>query len=151
MAKHFNAHVISTSSAKNKEFVLSMGADEHIDYQTTNLLKSIGDNKIDIVIDTIAGQVLEDSVETVKENGMIITLPSDVISEKAIAAAQRRNIELEFMLVESSGIDMSTIAKLLENQTLNSHVSANYRFEEMDKAHLHVESGRTKGKVVVTV
>src|SRR5688500_852747 len=34
IAKHFGAYVIGTSSAENKSFVLSLGADEHIDYRS---------------------------------------------------------------------------------------------------------------------
>jgi len=33
IAKFLGAHVIGTSSANNRDFVLSLGADEHIDYQ----------------------------------------------------------------------------------------------------------------------
>ncbi|MBT8448210.1 MAG: NADP-dependent oxidoreductase, partial [Gammaproteobacteria bacterium] len=33
IAKALGAHVISTSSAKNRDFIMSLGADEHIDYR----------------------------------------------------------------------------------------------------------------------
>ncbi|MGG1920247.1 zinc-binding dehydrogenase [Chryseobacterium sp. NRRL B-14798] len=39
MAKYFGAYVIGISSGKNKEFVLSLGADEHIDYTTETFMK----------------------------------------------------------------------------------------------------------------
>ena len=37
IAKRMGAYVISTSSAKNRDFILGWGADEHIDYRTQQL------------------------------------------------------------------------------------------------------------------
>lgn len=36
IAKHLSAYVVATSSAANKDFMLSLGADEHIDYHYKN-------------------------------------------------------------------------------------------------------------------
>ncbi len=33
IAKQLGAYVVTTSSAKNRDFVMSLGADEHIDYR----------------------------------------------------------------------------------------------------------------------
>ena len=60
IAKYFGASVIGTSSGANKDFVLSLGADEHIDYQ-----KQIFEAKarnIDFVLDTIGGQTFDRSL-----------------------------------------------------------------------------------------
>ncbi|PWQ96037.1 NADP-dependent oxidoreductase [Leucothrix arctica] len=147
IAKHLGAYVIATSSAKNKDFVLGLGADEHIDYQTSDFSESLND--MDLVIDAIGGDVMLKSVAVVKASGRIITLPGDIPTEAA-EAAEKASVDLSFMLVESNGEDMKSIAQLLEQQTLKSHVSASFDFADMDKAHLQVETGRTVGKVIVT-
>jgi NADPH:quinone reductase-like Zn-dependent oxidoreductase len=148
IAKHLGAYVVTTSSAKNKDFVLSLGADEHIDYQTSDFSESLND--MDLVIDAIGGDVMLKSVAVVKASGRIITLPGDIPTEAA-EAAEKAGVDLSFMLVESSGENMKSIARLLEQETLKSHVSASFDFTDMDKAHLQVETGRTVGKVVVTL
>jgi NADPH:quinone reductase-like Zn-dependent oxidoreductase len=149
IAKNFGAYVIGTSSASNKDFVLSLGADEHIDYRNESLAERVSD--IAIVLDTVGGDTLLNSVEVVKENGIIITIPSSGFSEEAADKAKQKNIQLEFLLVQSNGEDMKAIAGLLESGKLKSVVSKTFDFNEMDKAHLQIESGRTVGKVVVVL
>jgi NADPH:quinone reductase-like Zn-dependent oxidoreductase len=46
---------------------------------------------------------------------------------------------------------MQQLAALLEKGILKAHVSETFPFTEMSAAHLQVESGRTVGKVVVTM
>ncbi|QQT45359.1 zinc-binding dehydrogenase [Sphingobacterium multivorum] len=55
------------------------------------------------------------------------------------------------MSVYSSGRDMQKIASLLENGILKPHISHVFGFDEMAKAHLQIETGRTVGKIVVTL
>ncbi|MGP4952656.1 NADP-dependent oxidoreductase, partial [Psychrobacter sp. T6-1] len=43
IAKDIGAYVISTSSADNRDFVLSLGADEHIDYEAQDFEKIVSD------------------------------------------------------------------------------------------------------------
>lgn len=149
IAKTTGAYVIATSSSKNKDFILALGADEHIDYQSNNLGQTL--REIDVVLDTISGDTLKESVSIVKEYGKIITLPSPDFDKEISDLAAKKNIDLSFMLVESNGEDMKSLAALLEDKLIKSHVSASYDFSEMDKAHLHLETGRTLGKVIVRV
>jgi NADPH:quinone reductase-like Zn-dependent oxidoreductase len=147
IAKNFGAYVIGTSSASNKDFVLSLGADEHIDYKKDSLVNST--SNIDIVLDTVGDETLLNSVDVVKDNGIIITIPSSGFSPEAAEKAKARNIELEFLRVQSNGENMKAIADLLESGKMKSVVSKTFDFSEMDKAHLQIESGRTVGKIVV--
>jgi NADPH:quinone reductase-like Zn-dependent oxidoreductase len=55
------------------------------------------------------------------------------------------------MLVASNGDDMKKIADLLEKGIIKSHISGIFPFKDLSKAHLQIESGKTRGKIVVTV
>lgn len=44
IAKYLGAYVIGTSSAKNKDFVLGLGADEHIDYKLVKFEEVLSDH-----------------------------------------------------------------------------------------------------------
>ncbi|GAA4313656.1 NADP-dependent oxidoreductase [Mucilaginibacter gynuensis] len=148
IAKHLGAYVIGTSSAANKDFVLSLGADEHIDYRAVPFETVVKD--VDLVFDAIGGDNIDRSIEVVKNGGTLISIPSglhDGITEKAKA----RGVNGFFFLVASNGDDMKQVADLLEKGIIKAHVSATYPFEDMAKAHEHVETGRTVGKVIVTV
>ena len=149
MAKHLGAQVVATSSATNRDFVMSLGADQHIDYRAQNFEEVLQD--IDFVLDGMGGEVLEKSLKVVKEGGTIVSLPTHEFSAELKAMAEPRNIKLEFVLVTSNGADMDSIREQIENKTLKPHVSESFAFEQMAEAHQQIESGRTVGKAVVTL
>lgn len=149
MAKNIGATVVTTSSAKNRDFVLSLGADEHVDYREQKFEEVL--RGIDFVLDGMGGAVLENSLKVVKDGGTIVSLPTHEFSEELKAIAEPRNIKLEFVLVTSNGGDMNTLKEMLEAGTLKPHVSVTFPFEQMAEAHKQIESGRTVGKAVVTL
>ncbi|CAN1575283.1 Qor NADPH,quinone reductase and related Zn-dependent oxidoreductases [Flavobacteriaceae bacterium] len=149
IAKHLGAYVIGTSSAKNKEFVLQNGADKHIDYTSENFLEIVSD--ADFVLDTLAGDLISKSIDVTKRGGIVVTIPSGNISDDDLIKAKAKGVDLSFVLVESSGDDMLKIAQLLKKGILKSHVSDTFTFEEMKNAHLHLEKGRTVGKIAINI
>ena len=149
IAKYLGAFVIGTSSSKNRDFVLQNGADQHIDYTKEDFERVISD--VDFVLDTIAGNTIEKSINATRTGGKIITIPSGNIPQEYLDKAKSKGVDLSFVLVQSSGEDMSILANLLEKGILKSHVSKIFSFDEMFKAHLQLETGRTVGRVVVNV
>ena len=149
IAKALGAYVIATSSAKNKDFVMSMGADEHIDYRS-QAFEEVTTN-IDFVLDPMGGEVLLKSIQVVKEGGSIICLLAKHVTEEVLEQVGKRNINVSPLLVQSNGKDMNTLANMLKSGAVKPHVSKAFPFENMGDAHLQLESGRTVGKVVVTV
>jgi NADPH:quinone reductase-like Zn-dependent oxidoreductase len=146
MAKHVGAYVIGTSSAANKDFVLSLGADEHIDYKTQAFEEAVKD--IDFVLDTIGGENIDRSLEIIVKGGTLISLPTG-LNEGVTEKAKAKNVNGYFMLVQSNGNDMQSIAELLESKIIKSHVSKVFAFTQMPEAHTHIESGRTVGKIII--
>ncbi|MGO1245000.1 MAG: NADP-dependent oxidoreductase [Sphingobacterium sp.] len=147
IAKHIGAYVIATSSASNRDFVLKLGADEHIDYQTTRFEDVLND--IDFVLETVGGTNFQKSVHVLKEFGTIVTLPSGHTKDDEHKSQEKQLHACYFMSVYSNGKAMQKIASLLEAGILKPHVSSIFGFDEIAKAHLQIETGRTVGKVVV--
>jgi NADPH:quinone reductase-like Zn-dependent oxidoreductase len=148
IAKHFGAHVVGTSSATNKDFVLGLGADEHIDYHTQPL--DAAGNDYDFVLDPISGDNIERSFEVVKKGGIALSIVSafaDLVKEKAAA----KGINGYFFMVSLNEKDIQSIADLLAKGIIKPHVSKTFPFEEMAAAHEALATGRTQGKIVVTV
>ncbi|MFT3822358.1 MAG: NADP-dependent oxidoreductase [Chitinophagaceae bacterium] len=148
IAKQLGAYVIGTSSAVNKDFVLSLGADEHIDYNAQKFEELIQD--ADIVLDAFGGEHAVRSLAATKPGGTVISLPSATsaqIAEQA-AAVGKRGVHFR---VSSNGADMEQLAALLLKGSIHAHVSHLFEWSDMAKAHQQVESGRTVGKVVVAV
>lgn len=148
LAKHLGAFVVGTSSAKNKEFVLSLGADEHIDYHGYDWKNS--PYQFDFILDTIGGENIDLSLEVAKAGGTLISIPSG-LNEAVTEKAKAKGVDGYFSMVKSDGAGMKKLASLLADGTIKSHVSATFLFEEIGAAHSQVESGRTVGKIVVVL
>jgi NADPH:quinone reductase-like Zn-dependent oxidoreductase len=155
LAKNFGAFVIGTSSAANKDFVLGLGADQHIDYRDRPFEEVVKD--ADIVVDSIGeltdgtGQ-LDRSLDTLKEGGTLISL--SVLLDRKLPLAKKaksKKVSMFRLGVASSAADMEEIAALLRQGFLHSHVSATYALHEMAAAHQQMESNRTRGKIIVTI
>ena len=148
LAKHLGAHVTGSSSSKNKDFVLSLGTDVHIDYHDYDWENH--PEEFDFVLDAIGGDNIDKSILVTKPGCTIISIPTG-LNEHVTEKAKAKGVHGYFMLVQSNGDDMQQIASLLESGVLKAHVSETFAFDDMAAAHLQVESGRTVGKVVVTL
>ncbi len=148
IAKSLGAYVIATSSAANKDFVISLGADEHIDYKKHRIDDVVSD--ADFVLDPIGGDNIDPSLNAVKKGGTVIMLPS-FFKEQIAEKAKARGVNGYYFSVQSNGEDMKQLAELLEKGIIKSYVSQVFPFEKMADAHLQIETGRTVGKIVVTI
>lgn len=147
IAKMMGAHVTATASAKNIDFVKALGADDVIDYTKQPFEDAV--NNLDFVLDALGGDTLKRSIQIVKAGGKIVSLPSGAIIDEINKAAKNRNVEAVFQMVVSNGEDMQQIADWLESGKLKAEVSQVFPFNQLRDAHTAVETGRTRGKVVV--
>lgn len=145
-ARHLGAYVIGTSSAANRQLVLSFGANEHIDYNAVNFEEA--SPQVDVILEAIGGDNIDRSLKVLKPGGTIVSLPSGIsesVSEKA-AAQGKKGI---FFFVKSNNKDLQEIAALLDKGIVRSHVSKEFAFSEISAAHELLESGKSKGKLIL--
>ena len=148
IAKYLGAEVTGTSSSKHRDFVMSLGADAHIDYRDYRWERH--PNQFDLVLDAIGGDNIQRSLVVAKEGGTVISIPAG-LGEAAQQTAELKSIDAYFFLVQSDGEDMKQIASLLEAGQLKASVQEVFPFTEMKQAHLKLETGRTVGKIVVSL
>ena len=67
LAKHLGARVITTASAANRDYLRALGADEVIDYNTTDFTQAV--KNCDAVFDTVGGNVATRSYAVLKPGG----------------------------------------------------------------------------------
>lgn len=146
IAKHLGAYVIGTASTDNKEFILNLGADEHIDYRALRFEEVVTD--VDFVLDTIGGENIDRSLEVIKKGGTLVSIPSG-LNEAVTEKAKAKGINGYFTLVKSDGENQAKIAALLESGKLRSSIYKTYALEEMGAAHAQQETGKTRGKIVI--
>ena len=148
IAKILGADVTAIASTKNVEFVKSLGADHVIDYTKENFEDA---RDFDFMLDTLSGDYIAKSIKTLKKGGTLVTLPSSGFSDEVKALGAAAGVNVQFHLVESNGEDMDQIAGWLASGDLKAEVSQVFAFDQMPAAHKAIETGRTRGKVVVTI
>ena len=80
LAKHLGARVITTASAANVSYLRGLGADEVIDYNTTDFTKAVRD--CDAVFDTVGGDVATRSFAVLKSGGRAAFIASGPTAPK---------------------------------------------------------------------
>jgi NADPH:quinone reductase-like Zn-dependent oxidoreductase len=151
IAKSLGAYVIGTASAAKHDFVRSLGADEVIDYHTVDFTQAV--SELDVVLDPISfdSGARARSVAVLRPGGTLVSILPVPIEADELAAIADRGIRYEGLLVEADQAGMRAIAHLAETGALRAHIEATFPLAEAAKAHALGETGRTTGKIVLTM
>jgi NADPH:quinone reductase-like Zn-dependent oxidoreductase len=169
LAKHLGATVATTTGTSNLGWVRELGADTVIDYRTQDFEAVVHD--YDVVLDSQSGDTLAKSLRALKPGGIAIGIagPPDpgfarqlgkrfplmpvmaLLSWKTRQAARRQGVRYSFLFMHASGAQLDKITKLIDSGALRAILDRTYPFDEAPQALAHVEGGRSKGKVVITM
>ena len=169
LAKHLGATVATTTSAQNAELVKSLGADVVIDYKAQDFEKVL--SGYDLVLNSQDPKTLEKSLGVLKPGGQLISIsgPPDpafakdlglnvflklvmrLLSRGIRKKAKGLGIRHSFLFMRAQGQQLSEIASLIESGVIRPVVDKVFPFEQTGDALAYVETGRAKGKVVITV
>ncbi|WP_418288053.1 NADP-dependent oxidoreductase [Mycetocola zhujimingii] len=150
-AKYFGAHVIATGSTRNQEWLRELGADEVIDHATTRFEDAV--SNVDVVIDLV-GNVSDNtgsrSLAVLRDGGLIVNAPTGswptFLAEAADAGMRATTYK-----VAPDGDSLSTISRLLESGDVRVFVDQVFELGNAARAHEALESGHTRGKIVLTI
>lgn len=168
LAKHLGATVATTTSAANAEMVRKLGADIVIDYRSQRFEDEI--SGYDLVLNSQDADTLERSLKVLKPGGKLISIsgPPDPAFAKAQGLnivlklllrllssgirrkAKQRGVEYSFLFMRADGAQLGRIAELVETGAIRPVIDRVYPFGQLNEAFAHIETGRAKGKVVVT-
>ena len=144
-AKAKGATVITTASGDGLAFVRDLGADEAIDYKTQRFEDVVKD--VDMVFDTMAGDVQDRSWSVIKPGGILITILGQPNEEKAKAHGVRAG---RFLCVPN-GAQLTEIGALIEAGKVHPKVQTTFPLERIAEAQDVAAKGPIRGKIVVTV
>ncbi|MFE3324963.1 NADP-dependent oxidoreductase [Streptomyces sp. NPDC059176] len=146
IAKARGAHVIALASEPRHDFVRALGADEVLDYRTTDYVEAV--SEVDVVFDSNSQGTR--SLDVLRPGGTLVSIMEHWNQELAarIEAAGRRFAGVS---VEPDYASLEAIAALVASGSLRPHVTETFPLADAAKAHELVESGRVQGKVVLTI
>jgi NADPH:quinone reductase-like Zn-dependent oxidoreductase len=144
LARWKGAHVITTASARNREFLLQLGAEQVIDYHTERFDEIV--KNIDVVFDTVGGETLKRSWSVLSPRGRLVAVAAESEETKDERA------KTAFFIVEPKGDQLSRIAQILESGEIKPVVDAVVPFVEAGAAYAGQVGERAgRGKVVVSL
>lgn len=167
LAKHLGATVATTASEKSFKLLKNLGADVLIDYKTQDFETMLKD--YDFVLNSQDNKILEKSINILKPNGQVISISGpptpdfakemgfpwylkivlSLLSFSIRRKAKKRDTDYSFLFMKANGNQLEKIAKLIEADVIKPVIDKIYPFEQTNEALEYVESGRTKGKVVI--
>lgn len=145
LAKHIGAHVITTASAGNHDYVRGLGADEVIDYNVRDFTEAVSD--VDAVFDTVGGEVAMRSFSVLRSGGRAAFIASgstapesprdDVRSLRPRVGRDRPHLERILELADAGAVTVPEVVT--------------YRLEEAATAHRVSEGRHLRGKLVFSM
>jgi len=143
-ARRQGARVITTASARNREFLLQLGAQQVIDYRTERFEDSVQD--IDVVFDAVGGTTLQRSWEVLGPDGRMVTIAAD--SE----ALSDERTKKAFFIVGPNREQLTQIGRLLEEGEIQPVVDVVVPFARAGAAYAgEIKERSGRGKVVVAI
>jgi len=141
LARAKGARVIGTSSAVNLDFVRSLGV-EAIDYDAAPFESVVHD--VDVVIDTVGGEVLQRSWAVLKPGGLLVSVAGRATEEEAKAHGMRFK-----SATRAPASNLTQIAELIAAGKLTPAIQANYPLSEAAAAMQLCETGHGRGRIIL--
>ena len=139
------ATVYTTASAKNKDLLISLGADQVIDYHTTNIKDVLQD--IEVVFDTIGGESVADDFAVLKPEGLLVS----TLGAKADELAVKKHIRVIDESADFNHLDLQPIVDLIGKGKVKVIISQTFPFsvEGIRKAIETSQSHHAVGKLII--
>lgn len=169
LAKRMGAEVATTASEKSFELVMSLGADVVIDYKSEDFESVLSD--YDVVLHSQDPDTLKKSLRVLKLGGKLISISGPptsafaaemgapgfvklvmgLLSYKARRQAKKLGVDYSFLFMRADGDQLSKLTKLIEAGDIRPVIDQVFPFKQTKEAVAYVESGRAKGKVVISI
>ncbi|MBV8842134.1 MAG: NADP-dependent oxidoreductase [Bryobacterales bacterium] len=145
LAKWKRAFVAGTASARNHDFLKSLGADQLIDY-TSVRFEDVA-REFDVVLDTMAGETRDRSWSVLKKGGILVT----ILGQPSEEDAKAHGVRAAGVFVQPSQTELDQIAALVDSGTLKPYIQAVFPLAEAAKAHELSQTNHVLGKIVLKV
>ncbi|HBR15530.1 MAG TPA: NADP-dependent oxidoreductase [Candidatus Omnitrophica bacterium] len=148
LAKNAEAEVTAVAGAEHQAYLKQLGADHTLDYQREDFrqgLKALHPQGVDLAFACAGGESLIKAYDCVRPGGRLAT----IVEKGDEALARQKGIHLLYVFVEPNAAQLDILRTHLEYGRLKVHVSRVFEWTQITQAHQHIESGHTRGKIVL--
>jgi len=159
IAKWLGAEVTGVCSSRNVELVRSLGADHVIDYTKEDFTETA--ERYDVIMDNVVNRPMLDIRRVLKPGGKYLVIGGGGPDAnpwigafkgpiKAFVISRFVDEDMAFFISHASSEDVVTLAGLMAEGKVTPAVDRTYPVAEIQEAMRYLETGRARGKVVVT-
>ncbi|MEM7798419.1 MAG: NAD(P)-dependent alcohol dehydrogenase [Chloroflexota bacterium] len=154
LAKHFGATVTAVCSRRNLELVCSLGADQVIDYTQTDFTRT-GDS-YDLIVDNVGNRSVKELNRILAPGGRCALVGFTTLGHmlqsmaRGVWISSRSDKKIGPMAIDPTSEDRAFLGNLLAEGEIVPVIDRRYPFAQMPEALSYLESGRARGKVIVT-
>lgn len=157
IAKAMGAHVTGVCSSRNLELVRSLGADEVIDYSTTDFTAT--GERYDVVFDLVGNHSLRDCRRALVPKGLLVLSSGSgdrVFGPigrllRAVAMSPFVSQSLKPLAATRSAARLDALRELIERGAVTPSIERTMPFDELPEALALVGAGRVRGKISITI
>jgi NADPH2:quinone reductase len=152
IAKAAGARVVATAGAANQETLRALGADVAIDYAAEDAsavaLRATDGRGVDAVFSTMGGETIARSLTATRPFGRLATI---LPPTGDLAPLYARNQTLHGIFLTRERRRLEEMLPLLEDGRLRPLIDAVLPLEQVHVAHMRLDSGHGRGKMVLQV
>jgi NADPH:quinone reductase-like Zn-dependent oxidoreductase len=156
IAKAFGAHVTAVCSTRNVARVRTLGADDVIDYTTTDFVA--GGTRFDLMLDTVGNRSLMDCRRVLVPTGKFVSTSGGssgtrwLIRLAAMLLISRfSTAKLRPFIVSLNPKDLLALTELVEAGKIKPAIDRRYALRDTADALRHVGEGHAQGQTVIQV
>lgn len=148
IAKSCGSEVTGVTSTRNIDLVRSLGADQVVDYTTTDFVRS--GRRYDLVLDTIGNRSVSDLRLALADGGKAAVTGFTRMAN-LIGVSLRGGEDVAMVSAHVTTRDLEFLTELIEAGKVRPQIDRRYPFAEIPTALAYLEQGRARGKVVAVV
>ena len=141
--------VTAVCSASSAEMVRGLGADEVIDYKTTDFTK--GTAKFDMIFDCVGNHPYGECKGVLQGRRVHLTVQPRVSTFLRMFANPLFKMKVYGLITTGDGDELAYLASLIDSGKLRPTIDKVYSFDEVASAQEYSKTGRARGKIVLEV
>lgn len=150
IAKILGANVTGVCSTKNLKLVRSWGVDKIIDYTRRSWSKS--KEQFDIILDAAGNKSFSQVKNNLEPHGVFIKLNFNLkngFDQYIMSLFSSRKMKV--ILLKNKSEDVKWVRDQIALRNIQVRIDKTFKLDDVRKAHEYSETGRVKGKIVLTV
>ena len=157
LAKAFGAHVTAVCSTAKVELVRSIGADQVVDYSTTDF--SDTSDRYDVILDIGGNASLRRLRHALSPHGTLVIVGGEDGGDwvgmgrqlHAVALSPFTRQRLAMFIATQKTRDLEQLAELIDTGAVVPVIDRSFALNQLPEAMRHLETGGARGKIAITI